>query len=177
MNCDVKCVTNECIKLRGLMVISKDDVLGALSGFNQADLAQIHALTSHLMGRTGVRVKPPPPHAHEILGALVSALGLTTYRYEALSPPAKRQFEAKVPTMTGWLDKNFKAWAANSIVQQAFMRMMFGLIIADLKGRQVKSSIGVVIANMDRLSAVFEAAFPGYLEAGMGHIILERFSK
>jgi hypothetical protein len=159
-------------------MLTKDEILAVILKLSQPDLEAIYAVVSSLINaRTGPRTKPPPEHGLAIFNALVSALGLTTYRYEALSPTAKRQFEAKVPTMTGWLDANFKAWAANKTTQQAFMRMMFGLIIADLKGRQVKSSIGVVIANMDRLSAVFSSAFPDYLESGMGHIILERFSK
>lgn len=156
--------------------ISKDQILAALPNLQKSDLEAIHAISGSLLaGATGASASSGAvPLAPMIFDALVSAVGATT-AYSSYSPTATRQFEKRVPDLTKFLDAHFTGWDNNKVGQIAVLRMLFGLIADDLRGRGVNPTIGMLVVNMGRIAEVFENAFPGYLESGIASVVLKNF--
>ena len=149
----------------------KDEILVALPKLPKADLEAIHALAGHLLGPTSGLGE----QGQAIFDALAASLGLTaSYASITASKPA-RLFIQRLPAFVLFMGKNFPGWDDTKVGQQAFLRMLFGLIITDLNNRGVTASLGMVVSNMGRLPEIVETNFPDYLKSGMGYVILKRF--
>lgn len=158
-------------------MVTKGQILEILPKLTRTDLEQVHATAGSLLGgATGAAESGPTGVAEVTFNALVTALGLSM-PYSALPTDIARRFKNAVPPLVKFLDSNFPGWASNKITQLAFLRMLFGLLVDDLKGRGVTPRIGMIVVNMVRLPEVFNAAFPDYLEAGLGGIILNQYVK
>jgi hypothetical protein len=157
--------------------VSKDQILGALPALNASDLTMVQAAVNQLLGAaTGATEPGAGPLGETVFSALGAALGLSV-PFAALPSDIARRFKNSLPPLVTFLDTNFDGWQANKITQLAFLRMLFGLLVDDLKRRGVNPMIGIIIVNMVRLPEVFNAAFPGYLEAGLGGVILKQCVK
>jgi hypothetical protein len=152
--------------------MDKDEILRALPKLPKADLEAIHALAGHLLGPANGGLGE---QGQAVFDALAASLGLTaSYASMAASKPA-RLFIQRLPAFVAFVGKNFPGWDDTKVGQQAFLRMLFGLIITDLNKRNVTASFGMVVSNMGRLPEIIESAFPDYLKSGLGKIILEKF--
>lgn len=156
--------------------MTKEQILGALPKLEKADLESIHAMCGHLIGAaTGANGSKGTELGQTFFEALVALLGLP-WGYQSLADTQwGRRFETKIKLTKNFLDKDFQGWDANKVGQQAFVRMLFELLIDDLKGRGVTPSLGVVSQNLQRLPEVFDNAFPDYRASGMGDMVLKRF--
>lgn len=159
-------------KLDALMPVTKDEILGALPSLSHADLLAVQALASALVGGVGAALSL---QGAACFNALVSALG-AQITYSAIEQTKTgKLFIKRLPDFIKFLDANFAGWDSNKLTQMAFLRMIFCLIKEDLQKRDVTPSLGMVVSNMLRIRDVFELAFPGYLSAGMGEVILKGF--
>lgn len=155
--------------------MTKDKILAALPKLERVDLEAVHAIAGSLLaGATGPSNSAAVPLAPMVFDALVTAIG-ATMPYSSYSPTATRQFEKRVPDLIKFLDTHFTGWDRNKVAQIAVLRMLFGLIADDLRGRGVKPNIGTMVVNMGRIADVFDGAFPGYLESGIASVVLKNF--
>jgi len=156
--------------------MSKDEILTALPSLKRADLEAIQAMaTSLLAGCVGVASNKGTAQQ-----TTFDALAATISRpmpYSSLTPALAKHYEANFPNLIIFFDRHFKGWDSNKITQTGFLRMIFGLIAADLKGREAIPSVGSLIYNLPRIYEIVDNAFPGYLKANMGHMILKMFKK
>lgn len=156
--------------------MTKDEILGALPTLEPAELEAIQALIGHLLGApTGPFDAAWPPAYQITFDALASALGAAISYASIANTKTGALFKKRMPEFTQFLDNHFKGWDGNKVTQIAFLRMLFTLIKDDLEKRNVTPSLGMIVSNMIRIHSVFDGAFPGYLEAGAGHLILGKF--
>jgi len=153
--------------------MTKDEILAALPKLKQADLEAVHALAGHLLGLVPANAAQGGGPAFD---ALVTALGLSMAYQTLMGTKAGQIFNKRVPELVKYLDSHFAGWDDNKLSQLAFLQFLYGLIITDLKERNVTASVGMVISNMSRIPELLENAFPGYLRSGMGEVILRQFS-
>lgn len=154
----------------------KESIFGALPKLSRDDLVAVHLMAGHLLGAATAPIDEGAGTANQaIFNALVAALGLPlAYSSFNLTSSAKL-FEKKLPSLIEFLNVNFKGWDAKKVTQLAFLRMLFGLLVDDLKEREVTPSMGILISNMGRIPEVFDNAFPFYRESGLGKVILKKF--
>ena len=153
----------------------KDDILAALPKLGQADLVAIQATCQTLLRPRTVAL---PAGADLVRQTILSALvGTVGHNIHSISLPDRvmKQFNAKVPKLINFLDSNFHGWAAKKVTQEAFLRMLFGLLHDNIKEMGLCVSIGVMVNHLGRIHEVVEDAFPDYLGSGMGQVILKRF--
>lgn len=152
------------------MDLTKDQILAALPTLGKADIEAVYSMAGHLLGQLGAVQGPQNVGATLLADMTFTALGAALGHprpYQTYSPTAKRQFEAKIPTLISFLDGNFKGWDRTKNVKIAFLQMIFGLLVKDLRGRGVNPTIGILITNLQRVPEVFDNSFPGYRESGI----------
>jgi hypothetical protein len=154
----------------------RDQILSALPKLSKADLIAIHGAASHILGATAAPQGEATPQARSIFSALQATLG-ASISIPAATSTLGQHFYKKLPTVIGFLDMQFKGWDTNKITEAAFLRMLFGLLANDLTRRGIKPSLGVMVVHLHRLSEVFGNSFPGYIEAGLGKMILKQFQQ
>lgn len=158
--------------------ITKDHILAALTTLTRPDLEAIQAVCSSLLGgRMGNVAAPANPLAGPIFNALSRAVNATVSLSNLTGTTAGKTFEKHLPAVGKFLDAHFKGWDSNKLVQTAFLSMLMELLRDDLKARGVTPSLGIMVSNLGRLPEVFDNAYPSYLEAGMGSLILNHFRK
>lgn len=161
----------------GRTQLTKDDILAALPNLNRSELEAIHAIAASLLNG---RVSNISNEGVTVRQTIFDALAVTIARpmpYASMPLALAKQYEAYFPDLVIFFDKHFKGWDSNKITQTGFLRMIFGLIAADLKARKVPLSIGAIISNLPRIYEIVDNAFPDYLEANMGDLILKIFTK
>ena len=158
------------------MPISKDNILGALPGLSDQDLETVLATASSLLNsRTGPKGQALTAQAAPFFNALQAALG-SAMPYSALANTSHAtRFHNNVLPLTRYLNRQFPGWDKNKISQLAFLTMLFGLVIADLKSMELTPSTGMLISHMLRIPTLLDAAFPDYVQGGLASIILKRF--
>lgn len=158
--------------------MNKDDVLSALPALTRPELEQVYAVAGTLLGdRTSAITAPAPPLAAELVSAVSGACNAMVSHQTLAGTTTGKTFDKHLPAITKFLDHHFDGWSHNKLVQAAFLSMLIELLKDDLRARGVNPSVGVLVGNLGRLPEVFDNAYPGYLEAGMGHVILNHFKK
>jgi len=154
------------------MGLTKTDILAALPKLSQVDLVAIQVMAASLLkGRTAALPAGAGLVHQTTLNALLATVGATQGAPKALLT----KFNAKLPGLTRFLDENFPGWGKNRVTQEAFLRMLFGLLHDNIKSIGLTPSLGVMINHLGRMHEVVEDAFPNYLASGMGPVILKRF--
>lgn len=157
---------------------SKDAILAALPTLSRPELEQVHAIATTLLGgHTGAFAGPAGTLAAPIFEALGGAVNAAVSLQNLSGTTAGKTFDKYLPAVTKFLDAHFDGWTHNRLVQSAFLRLLMELLRDDLKARGVNPSVGVMVSNLARLPEVFDNAYPGYLEAGMGAVVLDHFKK
>lgn len=155
----------------------KDEILTALPLMSHSDLMAIHAMAGHLLqphplgGNDGASTLAPI-----LFDALQATAGGTVpYASVALTKTGKLLIK-NAPNVEQFFNKHFKGWDKNKIVKLAFIQLMTMLLSDDLKERGVTPTLGIMVANLNRLPEVFRNAFPGYLETGVGPLLLKKLT-
>lgn len=163
-------------------MLTKEQVLGALPKLKREDLEAVHLMAGHLLAAAqpsrAITVTRGGTLAACIHDALMNALGAAMYTpflASGATTAFQRNFNKEVPGMIAFLDADFKGWNDNKLVQLAFLRSLFDLLIYDLKEMGVTPSPGIVVRNMKRIPQVFDSSFPDYRVSRMGHLIVDRF--
>lgn len=158
--------------------VKKDQILEALPGLSASDLTMIQAtITGLLGGRIGNVAAPAGTLAAPLFEALCGAVNATVPLSNIVGTPTGKTFQKHVPPTQQFLDRYFKGWDRQAIVQMAFLRMLMELLCEDLKTRGAAPTVGVMVTNLLRLPEIFENAYPGYLDAGLGDMVLRHFTK
>jgi hypothetical protein len=157
--------------------MNKDAILGALPNLSQPDLVAIHAMSGQLIKATGAVLSEPGSLAAQLFEALSGAVNVTMPLSNLTGTTTGKTFEKHLPAVGKFLDAHFKGWDSNRLIQTAFLRMLMGLLRDDLKERGVTPSLGIMVTNLGRFPEVFDAAYPDYLAAGMGQMVLRHFEK
>lgn len=156
--------------------MKKDQILAELPKLSLEELTIVHSVSQSLIiGRTAKQLEPASALAAMVFDALSGPLNVTMGYATMAGTKWGRQFEKKVPDLANWLDKHFAGWSDNKITQLAFLRMLFTMMSNDLKRRNLPRSLAMAVTNLDQIPRIIENAFPGYIESGMGQIILQRF--
>lgn len=158
--------------------MNKDKILAELPELSLEDLTIIHAIASKLIqGRSMGQTNKASTLAALCFEALSGPLNVTGSYASRATTKWGIQFEKKVPDLAKWLDLHFVGWADNKVSQLAFLQLLFTMMANDLKRRNLPRSLAMAVTNLDQIPRIFESAFPGYLESGLGKLIMERFQK
>lgn len=153
--------------------MKRDQILAALPSLSQADLRAINAASGALMaGRHPVAPQPFETPQGWLAEALQGALGLGGAGARQLPST----FNKQAPTALAFMVQAFGP-LKNKTTTLAIMRLILGLLVADLKNKQVKISVGSLSSNLGRVQQVFEEAYPGYLENGIASLVLQAIQK
>lgn len=158
--------------------MTKDEIIAALPSLTRPDLEQIHALASSLLGgHLGNVAGPAPTLAGPLIEALGGAINAAMPLSNLTGTTTGKTFQKHLPAVGKFLDAHFNGWSTNKLTQTAFLHMLMGLLRDDLKERGVTPSLGIMVSNLGRLPEIFDNAYPQYLEAGLGDMVLRHFKK
>ena len=148
-------------------------VLAALPGLSKPDLAAIRAAADSLLGS---QVSAGEQAATPLFDALQRALGLRLGWAEFQRTATYKPYKRGAHAIAGFLGSTFPM-AENRSIRNALHSFMLECLMDDLKGRKVPISLGSMCSNLERTPEVFKAAFPGYIEGGLAHLIIQRMTK
>lgn len=156
----------------------RDQILAALPTLTRPDLEAVCSVAQSLLGgRLANSAVAASPLAAPLFEALCGAVNATAALSNMAGTTTGKTFEKHLPGTTKFLDHHFKGWSDNKLVQLAFLGMLAELLRDDLKERGVTPTLGILVTNLGRLPEVFDNAYPLYLEAGLGNLILNHFKK
>ncbi len=87
---------------------------------------------------------------------------------------AYKDFNRHAPGAVLFITKTF---GGTKTREMAAMKLVVGLLIDDLKKREIPVSLGSVCRNLNLLPMVFDAAFPNYRESGLVPMLLKQMEK
>jgi hypothetical protein len=156
--------------------VHKDQILAFLPSLTKDELTAVIAVASQLLGGLPVAAdEAASPIATIVLDAIAMALNRSKGPpLNALTNTFASQFNKKLPLLISFFNENFAGWDENKLLQIAFTREMMILLRDDLKRIDIKPTYLTLVRNLHRIGGVFESAFPGYIESGLGYIFLQR---
>lgn len=158
-------------------MLSLNKILAALPGLNQADIAAVRAAADSLLTPSGtsqaaVNEGAAVPLFDAVTRALGLRMGFAAFQGTATYKTYRRGSQA----IDNFLAENL-AEACTRVSRNAMLSLLVECLIDDLKGRHVPISLGTVCSNLERAPQVFRAAFPGYIENGLGHLIFKSMTR
>ena len=150
------------------MRVTKDQIIGVLPTLTKDDLFAIKAVADSLLGGEKVKTKSDDP-AGWLHDAMLRALGITkSFHNEKIS----KLFDKNSVVFLEFVNKHFEGSLKKQASGVAVMQALVKLIISDLKLRGVLVTYGSLATNLQRINDIFDAAFPGYLAAGLAGMII-----
>lgn len=146
-----------------------NEVIAALPKLTQHELLTVRAALEQLI---------TAPHAEDVdvtsplYDNMSRLLGVTLSFRDFHNTAVYRQWKRNAPACIAYLDKHFPD--SRKATKSALMLLMLESLIEDLKDRGVPITLGTVTKNIDRLPQMFDLIFPGYLESGLGHVIVQQ---
>lgn len=155
--------------------MTKDRILAALPKLAQADLEAIHAMSGALLnGRTAALPVQGGEPALTIFNALAATAG-AAISLQTLSPKLRKAFDGKVGPLECYLSRHFSGWDKHKLSQMAFLQALFDLLKTNLMALELTPSLTLMINNLHRMPRIIEDAYPDYLQAGLGDLILKHY--
>ena len=147
-------------------------VIALLPGFSKPDLAAIRAAADSLLGS---QVSANEGAGTPLFDALCRALGLRLAFGPFMATATYKAYRRGEQAIEDFL--NVLHWPRDRVMYNSILSFMLECLMDDLKERKVPISLGSVCSNLERCPEVFKAAFPGYIEGGASHLILNRMTK
>lgn len=152
------------------MSSSASKILATLPTLTKADLATIRGAADSLLGPTAA---PNKQAATPTYDAITRALGLRLPFVTFARTPTYKSYKRGEEAVTQFIAENFPHVCDSRVTYNGLLSVIVECLMDDLKQRTVPVSIGTMCANLERAPQVMRAAFPGYLEGGLSHIILD----
>jgi len=150
---------------------TKDEVLRALPFFNKKELTDVHKVTELLLGKVSGSFTEEETELYDVIClATNSTVPVTAFRATVTAS----EWRNKAPLALNFIRDAFPDTKRNKALRVAMMKFTLAMLVADLKARGVPIKTGSVVLNLGRLRECFGANFPGYLEAGLAHVIIEK---
>ena len=144
-------------------------IIASLPTLSRADLSTVKGAADSLLGSpTAANDGAATPLFKILTQALGLRLGFTAFTKMKAYAAFKRGDE----NIGNFMQQTFPG--LDRRMSQAVVGLMIECLIADLKGRGLPLSMGLVCNNLVRAPQTLRDAFPGYIESGHGQIILDR---
>lgn len=151
--------------------LTKSSIIGHLPKLCRADLEEVQAVaTSLLGGRLSNVPLTPVGSAGAIFDALASVIGQRA-SLSAMPDSVIQKFHQKLPPLISFFDADFKGWNESRTYERAFLLDIMELLKSDLKRMEIQPTLTTMMNNFHRMSEVFDNAYPGYREAGRVDLI------
>jgi len=152
-------------------------ILAALPALSQNDLAAVKAAADSLITPSGrATAAANEGAAIPLFDAITHALGLRMGFAAFQATGTYKSYRRGARAIDDFLAENL-AEACDRVSRNAMLSLLVECLIDDLKGRHVPISMGSVSNNLERAPQVFRAAFPGYIENGLGHLIFSQMTR
>jgi hypothetical protein len=158
---------------QSLIMTNTSKILACLPTLSKPDLAQIRAAADSLLGPGAA---PNDSPATPLFDAITRALGLRLGWAEFQAGTTYKPYKRGERAIAEFLGSTFPS-AADRVQFNAMLTFMIECLVDDLKERKVPLSLGALCVNLERCPEVFKAAFPGYIEGGAAHLILQRMKR
>ena len=147
-------------------------VMEQLPQCNQDDITKIKALVDTLAKATGIpSIDPNEEHVYTAFKQQLEVVGLAVSPLPILKQKSKQRFEHACAELKTWSDAQFTFLSKtelNKVYQLAFK------LIINMINRSDKLSCNVptILACAKHVPELFEEAFPGYMQAGLGDVVV-----
>ena len=160
--------------------MTKDQILAALPKLGQNDLKAIKAVIEAILNgpqmATGA-LNEFEGRCYEALRDCLTSRGLIAPPFASInSTTYGKAFRDNSIDFITYLNLNFPTVLKNRVSSVAMMRFALDLLADDLTKKEIPVTVGSMAVNMLRIGQVLRAAFPGYFEAGMQHLIARRMT-
>lgn len=162
--------------------MNRDQILAALPALKPTALKAIRAACDGLLGEAATPTAAPIESAPTgplgwLYDGLLIAIGLKVAWKQFGPSQAGKQFSKWGPEVVSFAQSAFPEAMTKKVSGLAIIRLLLELIVADLRKRKVPITLGTVTIHMQRVQDVFREAFPGYLEAGLGGLIVTQMTR
>ncbi len=157
-----------------MRAITKDQILGSLPALTKADLQALQTVIRGLLGNGAVTptLEPNNPQVW-LFEAMAGTLHLRQSYYPVfIASTVGKTFNKNAPIALDFMADTFKAAMNNKIKAMGLMRYLLGLLVDDLTAKKVPITRGTVVANLVRLSEIFENSYPDYTKYGIADLVL-----
>lgn len=154
------------------MALTLTQILCALPALKPSELAAVKAAAERLEGNV------PSDHStdplYPVYVALLKLLNGGPNYGQFLRSKSGKLWRINCPKFLTFMSTYFKEASSNRTLEDAVTGYLLGLIHDSLRGVGATVTVGVLTANLHRTPAIFEDAFPGYLENNMTHFLLNK---
>ena len=162
--------------------MKRDQILAALPALKPNDLKAILRATEGLLGEAARVPKAKAKTAPEgptgwLYDGLLGATGLTLSWNQFAPSQAGKQFTKWAPDVVSFAQSSFPEQMIKKASGYAIIRLLLDLILADLRKRKIPVTLNTITIHMQRVQDIFNDAFPGYLETGLGSLIAKQMTR
>lgn len=147
--------------------ITLTELIAALPALSQQELGLVRAAADRLL--------TPQASQSPLYAAVAAAAGVHLPYGRFVKTAAYKAWAKNEPEALRFISS---VWPNLSKVQlNAMMIYLSEMLATDLRNRNVPVTVGTLAANLGSLPQVFDNNFPGYREAGLGHLVLKAMCK
>jgi len=159
-------------KLNGL---GRDAILASLPSMSKADLEAIQVVIGSLLRQGGSKAGLPQNDKPALLfGAMATVINLSQGYVPFVSTASGKAFAKNAPLALAFADRFTLARKAELA---ALLRWLMALMANDLLRQKIPVGPKTMSEALARLPEIFDRAYPGYMEACLTNLLLERVLK
>ncbi len=159
-----------------MSLVNFDQVIESMPSFTSKELEQLPSTTSYLLSGTGYTPNLSKNES-EVITALSKRLEAEGIRFGFNHQMLKK--------IGGWKNgineiiKFVNFFESTSqinlkqIERQVLLRLLFKLLIEDMKRIGIAITPKTTINNMNRIPDIFDRSFPGYLSSGLAYFVIK----
>lgn len=143
-------------------------ILALLPKLTREQLATVRAAADHLLAPKEGDVSP-------VFDVLTSMLGYRMTYFQFLNGESGRNWGKNCASLDTFINTYLPC--NNRIVRTAVTAFLLDLLRADLKQRCVPVTMRSMVVNFNRVPELFDSQFPGYRNAGLAHLVVDKITK
>ena len=146
--------------------MTKDDIVATLPKLNEKELQEVIALAISLLN------KEADDSTAELWFSAICAETGSQQSYESIKKGSIGSFlRDQADSAEALINELLDPASSTVTTQMAIRRSLIGLLIADLKSRNLPVTRGMLAKHMARLAEVLDHAFPDYRKNGMAPLL------
>ena len=160
--------------------VNFDQVIESIPSFTSKELEQLQSTTSYLLSNTGYTPNLSKSET-EVINALSKRLEAEGIRFGFNHQMIKKigGWKSGVNEVIKFVNyfESTSQIKLKQIERQVLLRLLFKLLIDDMKRIGIAITLKAIVNNMSRIPDVFDRSFPGYLSSGLAYFVIKTNGK
>jgi len=163
-----------------MSLVNFDQVIESIPSFTSKELEQLQSTASYLLSNNGYTPNLSKNES-EVINALSKRLEAEGIHFGVNYKMLKKigGWKSGINEVTKFITffESTSQIKLKQIERQVLLRLLFKLLIEDMKRIGIAITPKTTINNMSRIPAIFDRSFPGYLSSGLAYFVIKTNGK